>query len=350
VNGYAFISFDVGEALDYTDALAGHLTGAGVRVWYDRQPTEQRWDQTTAAIQASAAVVVVVTPAVERSARVQAEVDLARRLGKPVVVLLRYGTPPVGLGPAPVEPVLTGAMPGVAFVNHLRALTSHPSGVAGAHPSGVAAAPSRRRTGLIVSIVAGCVALVVCVAGAVVVALALRPEAEPPQTWQERAAAIDGIENYLVSHPDWYRVPAEGNHRDGRVTYPVDPPAGGAHNPRWQNCMGDVYQAEIAREHAMHSLEHGAVWVTYRPDLPPDQVGQLVSRVRDRPYTMMSPYPGLDRPISLQAWGYQLKVDRADDDRIDQFIDSLRLNATQEPQATCGNGITDTGSEPVAFP
>ena len=38
----------------------------------------------------------------------------------------------------------------------------------------------------------------------------------------------------------------------------------------------------------------------------------------------MSPYPGLDAPISLQAWGYQLKVDNADDPRIDDFIKALR--------------------------
>ena len=47
---------------------------------------------------------------------------------------------------------------------------------------------------------------------------------------------------------------------------------------------------------------------------------------------LMSPYPGLDAPISLQAWGYQLKVDNADDGRIDEFINALRKNATSEPR------------------
>ena len=41
---------------------------------------------------------------------------------------------------------------------------------------------------------------------------------------------------------------------------------------------------------------------------------------------MMSPYPGLDSPISLQSWGHQLKLDSPDDARIDQFITALKEN------------------------
>ena len=54
---------------------------------------------------------------------------------------------------------------------------------------------------------------------------------------------------------------------------------------------------------------------------------------------MMSPFEGLDKPISLQAWGYQLKVDNADDGRIDEFIKALRVNASIEgPNATAQPG------------
>jgi hypothetical protein len=169
-------------------------------------------------------------------------------------------------------------------------------------------------------------------------------------TWQEKAAGIQGIHNYLQTNPDYFKYGPEGNHKSGTLQYPTSPPVGGTHNPRWQNCMGDVYTSQIAKEHAVHALEHGAVWVTYNPSLPADQVAKLKSKVEGRSFMLMSPYPDLDKPISLQAWGYQLKVDNADDKRIDQFIDALRQNATQEPQAGCSGGITDATPTPLDLP
>jgi hypothetical protein len=109
--------------------------------------------------------------------------------------------------------------------------------------------------------------------------------------------------------------------------------------------MGDIYTRQIANEHAVHSLEHGAVWITYDPSLPADQVKLLENRVRGLPYTLLSPYPGEGAKISLQAWGWQLKVDDANDPRIDQFIQDLRINASQEPGATCSGGNTTTGAD-----
>jgi len=62
-------------------------------------------------------------------------------------------------------------------------------------------------------------------------------------------------------------------HTSSPVTYPQTPPVGGPHNAVWQNC--GYYNAPIANENGVHSLEHGAVWITYRPDLPADQLGTL---------------------------------------------------------------------------
>lgn len=162
-------------------------------------------------------------------------------------------------------------------------------------------------------------------------------------SWEQQAAAISGIQDYRVSHPDWLTR----NHVAGVQTYKTDPPVGGDHNGTWQNCMGNVYNAPIPKEQATHSLEHGAVWIAYQPNLPADQVAKLKSKVEGRSYMLMAPYTGLDKPISLQAWGYQLKVDNANDPRIDQFITALRQNATVEPGAACSNGITDTGDKPL---
>ncbi len=167
------------------------------------------------------------------------------------------------------------------------------------------------------------------------------------ETWKDQANAIPGIVNYNKTDP---AITKSGQHQYGHIDYPQSPPVAGKHNYNWQRCQGDVYPAPIANEHAVHALEHGAVWITYRPDLPKDQVEKLASRVRGNDFMFMSPYPGLDKPISLQAWGYQLKLDNADDKRIDQFIKALRQNATQEPGAACstasGNYITSTGTTP----
>jgi hypothetical protein len=161
--------------------------------------------------------------------------------------------------------------------------------------------------------------------------------------WNERAEGINGLVDFRQSQPDLVEA---NRHKPGKIEYQINPPVAGEHNGTWQNCMGDVYTEQIASEHAVHSMEHGAVWVTYRPDLPKDQVDALAAKVRGQEYMLMSPFPGLDTPISLQAWGYQLKVDNASDGRIDDFIGALRGNATVEPGATCSSGITATGAEP----
>ncbi|MEH0844302.1 DUF3105 domain-containing protein [Micromonospora sp. CPCC 205711] len=162
--------------------------------------------------------------------------------------------------------------------------------------------------------------------------------------WEKRADGIDGIVNYRDKDKDLVKG---GNHQQGPIKYSVLPPVAGPHNGSWQNCMGDVYDAPIANEHAVHSLEHGAVWITYRPDLPADQVAKLKEKVQGKEKLMLSPFDGLDKPISLQAWGYQLKVDNADDGRIDDFIKTLRVNASIEgPTALCNTGITATGTTP----
>jgi hypothetical protein len=164
-------------------------------------------------------------------------------------------------------------------------------------------------------------------------------------TWQEKADRIVGITAYHKTDPTSLEYQ---QHTWGRIKYKDNPPSGGTHNPNWQRCLGDVYTAPIASEHAVHSEEHGAVWITYNPSLPADQVEALAKKVRGNDYMLMSPFPGLDAPISLQTWGYQLKVQKASDSRIDEFIKTLKQKAAFEQGATCssGNMITETGTTP----
>jgi len=131
------------------------------------------------------------------------------------------------------------------------------------------------------------------------------------------------------------------------VTYDQGPPVGGKHNPAWEDCA--VYTAPIASEHAVHSMEHGAVWVTYRPDLPAAQVTALKAKVEGNPYRLLSPYPGLKSPVSLQAWGRQIFVSSATDAKVDKFLDAYtRGPQAPEPGSACSGGTTETGPLKVA--
>lgn len=135
-----------------------------------------------------------------------------------------------------------------------------------------------------------------------------------------------------------YKVEQGHNHiTTGTVNYDTSPPTGGDHSGYWADCTGTVYPNAIANENAVHMLEHGAVWITYKPGLDKAEVATLSKLVSGQDRMAMSPYPGLKSNISLQAWGYQLFVDKASDPRIQQFIDALRYNAktTPEPGADC---------------
>lgn len=127
-------------------------------------------------------------------------------------------------------------------------------------------------------------------------------------------------------------------HVNTDVTYPQTPPTGGEHRASWQNC--GIYNSPVQDELAVHSMEHGAVWITYQPDLPPDQVDQLKSLVRGRSYTLLSPHAEQSSPVAASAWGVQLLADSAGDGRLSQFISKYRQGSqTPEPGATCVGGV-----------
>ncbi|HSV68340.1 MAG TPA: DUF3105 domain-containing protein [Mycobacteriales bacterium] len=132
------------------------------------------------------------------------------------------------------------------------------------------------------------------------------------------------------------------------VVYKQSPPFGGKHDPTWADCTGTVYAQPIRNENAVHTLEHGAVWVTYQPSLPAGDVAKLKGVVDGKPYTLMSPYPNLRTPVSLQAWGYQLFLDRLDMGLVKRFIRDLRSNPKNapEPGGSCLNADFKAAPEP----
>jgi hypothetical protein len=152
----------------------------------------------------------------------------------------------------------------------------------------------------------------------------------PTETDQDPARRIPGVQVFTETTA---HVPGAE-----QVSYERLPPTGGPHDLVWAECTGTIYAVAVRNENMVHSLEHGTVWIAYHPErVSGDALQALTRRVQGQPYTMLSPYPDLPVPISLQAWGHQLQVDDADDPRIDQFLQALRANpyTSPEPGAPC---------------
>ncbi len=131
-----------------------------------------------------------------------------------------------------------------------------------------------------------------------------------------------------------------GQHKDGPIEYDQHPPMGGLHNPSWMNC--GIYDSQIEVEKAVHSLEHGAVWIAYQPDLAAEQVEVLRTLVKGRRYTLLAPYMyvPLNAPIVAVSWGARLELQDANDPRLAQFLQKyVNGPQTPEPGAACSGGV-----------
>ena len=135
-----------------------------------------------------------------------------------------------------------------------------------------------------------------------------------------------------------YDVGPANQHTQANVDYEQNPPVGGEHNPVWQNC--GYYAQPIADENAVHSLEHGAVWITYSPDLPQDEVEHLRDLAENESYLLVSPRENLPSPVVASAWGKQLTLESADDPDLERFIEAYAQGPqTPEKGATCSGGL-----------
>ena len=124
------------------------------------------------------------------------------------------------------------------------------------------------------------------------------------------------------------------NHVDTPVDYPQTPPVGGNHNPIWQNCQ--YYDTSVPNERAVHSLEHGAVWITYSPDTSQADRDLLKAIADQGDHILISEYEGLPAPIVATAWGKQLLLQSVNDPKLQQFVDVFQSGPqTPEPGVTC---------------
>ena len=186
---------------------------------------------------------------------------------------------------------------------------------------------TEKRNRIIGIVTASIAAVAVLVVLVVVVVTSNMPKASP------EAITIAGLQTY----PN-----VTAGHVEGTVEYAQDPPAGGEHAPAWLNC--GVYTEPVPNENAVHAQEHGAVWVTYDPDLVTGDALETLQQSVPSTYSVLSPMPDLQAPVIISAWANQVELDGVNDPRLQAFVDKFWQGGdAPEAGAPCTGGIDAPG-------
>lgn len=144
------------------------------------------------------------------------------------------------------------------------------------------------------------------------------------------AFAIFGL--YKVATKPGVPIPGESfssqgqEHIDSGSSHPAynsNPPSSGWHYPR--PAQSGIYDTEFPDEQLIHNLEHGHIWIAYKPDTPKDQIELLANIAKGYgSKVIMAPRKENDTPIALVAWQHVFKLTTVDEAQIKTFIDAYR--------------------------
>lgn len=105
--------------------------------------------------------------------------------------------------------------------------------------------------------------------------------------------------------------------------YLSNPPVSGWHYG--QTVEWGIYDEELTDQNVIHNLEHGGIWITYKPDVLPELVENLKRVAGEyKRKVVLSPRAANDSPIALAAWGRLDKFDYFDEARIKKFIKAYK--------------------------
>ena len=115
------------------------------------------------------------------------------------------------------------------------------------------------------------------------------------------------------------------NHVNDDVTYKVDPPAGGNHNPT--PAAPGIYTADTKPPDSqiVHALEHGYVAIWYRPDIDAASLDSLKTLAGKYSVdVLLVPRDSLSVPVAATAWHRRLPCSRPDLQTLESFVTSYR--------------------------
>ena len=114
-----------------------------------------------------------------------------------------------------------------------------------------------------------------------------------------------------------------GHVPDGtKLDFNSNPPTSGRHYAKW--ITRGIYDKSQIDGNLVHSLEHGAVILSYKSDLPKEDVEKIksvFSSVSVGKKIMVS-RDNLDVPVALTSWGRLLKLQTIDEAKIKEFMET----------------------------
>ena len=113
---------------------------------------------------------------------------------------------------------------------------------------------------------------------------------------------------------------------DEHEPYNSNPPTSGPHA---EAKLWGFNDGEIPDENAIHNLEHGGIWISYK-DLSEDEVEKLRKIARANSQSVIvSKREANDSRIAVASWGRLMKLDTVDEVKINKFI---RQNKNKSPE------------------
>ncbi len=109
--------------------------------------------------------------------------------------------------------------------------------------------------------------------------------------------------------------------------YNSNPPTSGPHYAQAANW--GVYSNPLEDEQAVHNLEHGGIWISYK-DIDEETKTLLENIAKaNRGSVIMSPRPNNDSKIAIASWTRLEKLESYDEAKILEFI---RANKNKSPE------------------
>ncbi len=144
----------------------------------------------------------------------------------------------------------------------------------------------------------------------------LGPQEDPTKA-AEVSQEVAGVEVFDIVSRDHIAQGTQGS------SYNSDPPSSG---PHWGNpAKAGFYDSQLSDEQLLHNLEHGHIWIAYKPDAGGEVKNKLKEIAQKEDWkVVVALREANDAKIALVSWGRVLKMDELDYTKVEDFIRTYR--------------------------